>query len=94
MRGVLGFAIAILLFSAPPASADPLTYTLSYDTLGSVGSQYGPSVGQIGFEPASASAAPLPGSIDLGSLASGGRLQQLGGPLAGIKLTVGERFSL
>ena len=32
-------------------------------------------------------------SIDLGSLATGGRLQQLGGPLAGINLTFGGRFS-
>ena len=30
--------------------------------------------------------------VDLGGLASGGRLQQLGGPLAGIKLTFSERF--
>jgi 8-hydroxy-5-deazaflavin:NADPH oxidoreductase len=32
--------------------------------------------------------------VDLGSLAIGGRLQQLGGPLAGIKLTFAERFVL
>ena len=32
--------------------------------------------------------------IDLGSLAIGGRLQQLGGPLAGIRLTFTERFAL
>lgn len=32
--------------------------------------------------------------VDLGSLAVGGRLQQLGGPLAGIRLTFGERFVL
>jgi predicted dinucleotide-binding enzyme len=32
--------------------------------------------------------------VDLGSLAIGGRLQQLGGPLAGIKLTFTERFVL
>ena len=32
--------------------------------------------------------------VDLGSLATGGRLQQLGGPLAGIKLTLTERFVL
>ncbi|MFM0500275.1 NADPH-dependent F420 reductase [Paraburkholderia caffeinilytica] len=32
--------------------------------------------------------------IDLGSLAVGGRLQQLGGPLAGVRLTFGERFVL
>jgi predicted dinucleotide-binding enzyme len=32
--------------------------------------------------------------VDLGSLAVGGRLQQLGGPLAGIKLTFTERFIL
>jgi predicted dinucleotide-binding enzyme len=38
---------------------------------------------EIGFE-----------SVDLGSLAVGGRLQQLGGPLAGIRLTFLERFSL
>jgi predicted dinucleotide-binding enzyme len=38
---------------------------------------------EIGFE-----------SVDLGSLAVGGRLQQLGGPLAGIRLTFFERFSL
>jgi hypothetical protein len=38
---------------------------------------------QIGFE-----------CIDLGSLASGGRLQQLGGPLAGVRLTFVERFAL
>jgi 8-hydroxy-5-deazaflavin:NADPH oxidoreductase len=31
-------------------------------------------------------------SVDLGGLASGGRLQQLGGALAGIKLTFNERF--
>ncbi|QOY90324.1 NADPH-dependent F420 reductase [Paludibaculum fermentans] len=30
--------------------------------------------------------------IDLGSLAIGGRLQQLGGPLAGVRLTLSERF--
>jgi len=33
-------------------------------------------------------------SVDLGSLAVGGRLQQLGGPLAGIRLTFTERFVL
>jgi predicted dinucleotide-binding enzyme len=33
-------------------------------------------------------------SVDLGSLATGGRLQQLGGPLAGIRLTFTERFIL
>ena len=38
---------------------------------------------EIGFE-----------CVDLGSLAVGGRLQQLGGPLAGIRLTFLERFSL
>jgi 8-hydroxy-5-deazaflavin:NADPH oxidoreductase len=38
---------------------------------------------EIGFE-----------SVDLGSLPVGGRLQQLGGPLAGIRLTFLERFSL
>ena len=32
--------------------------------------------------------------VDLGSLAVGGRLQQLGGPLAGIRLNFLERFSL
>ena len=32
--------------------------------------------------------------IDLGSLAIGGRLQQLGGPLAGVRLTFQERFVL
>ncbi|MFE4832666.1 NADPH-dependent F420 reductase [Streptomyces sp. NPDC056672] len=32
-------------------------------------------------------------SVDLGSLAAGGRLQQLGGPLAGINLTFGGRFT-
>lgn len=32
--------------------------------------------------------------VDLGSLAVGGRLQQLGGPLAGVRLTFGERFVL
>jgi predicted dinucleotide-binding enzyme len=32
--------------------------------------------------------------VDLGSLAIGGRLQQLGGPLAGIRLTFTERFAL
>jgi predicted dinucleotide-binding enzyme len=32
--------------------------------------------------------------VDLGSLGIGGRLQQLGGPLAGIRLTFIERFSL
>jgi predicted dinucleotide-binding enzyme len=31
-------------------------------------------------------------AIDLGSLAIGGRLQQLGGPLAGIRLTFSEKF--
>jgi predicted dinucleotide-binding enzyme len=30
--------------------------------------------------------------VDLGSLAIGGRLQQLGGPLAGIRMTFHERF--
>jgi 8-hydroxy-5-deazaflavin:NADPH oxidoreductase len=33
-------------------------------------------------------------AVDLGSLAVGGRLQQLGGPLAGIRLTFAERFTL
>jgi predicted dinucleotide-binding enzyme len=33
-------------------------------------------------------------AVDLGSLAIGGRLQQLGGPLAGIRLTFSERFTL
>ena len=32
--------------------------------------------------------------VDLGSLAVGGRLQQLGGPLAGIRLNYVERFAL
>jgi 8-hydroxy-5-deazaflavin:NADPH oxidoreductase len=32
--------------------------------------------------------------VDLGSLAVGGRLQQLGGPLAGVRLTFSERFAL
>jgi predicted dinucleotide-binding enzyme len=32
--------------------------------------------------------------VDLGSLAIGGRLQQLGGPLAGIRLTFVEKLSL
>jgi 8-hydroxy-5-deazaflavin:NADPH oxidoreductase len=32
--------------------------------------------------------------VDLGSLAIGGRLQQLGGPLAGIRLTFTERFAI
>jgi predicted dinucleotide-binding enzyme len=32
--------------------------------------------------------------IDLGSLAIGGRLQQLGGPLAAVRLTFTERFAL
>lgn len=34
------------------------------------------------------------GCIDLGSLAVGGRLQQVGGPLAGVNLTLGERLDL
>src|ERR1700683_3222141 len=38
---------------------------------------------EIGFE-----------SLDLGSLALGGRLQQLGGPVAGIRLTFSERFAI
>jgi predicted dinucleotide-binding enzyme len=33
-------------------------------------------------------------SLDLGSLAIGGRLQQLGGPLSGVNLTFSERFVL
>ncbi|MEI9942238.1 MAG: NADPH-dependent F420 reductase [Pseudomonadota bacterium] len=33
-------------------------------------------------------------AVDLGSLAVGGRLQQLGGPLAGIRLNLVERFAL
>jgi 8-hydroxy-5-deazaflavin:NADPH oxidoreductase len=33
-------------------------------------------------------------AIDLGNLATGGRLQQLGGPLAGVRLTFSERFSI
>ena len=33
-------------------------------------------------------------AVDLGSLAGGGRLQQLGGPLAGVRLTFNERFAL
>jgi predicted dinucleotide-binding enzyme len=33
-------------------------------------------------------------AIDLGSLAIGGRLQQLGGPLAGVRLTLSDKFSL
>ena len=32
--------------------------------------------------------------VDLGSLAVGGRLQQLGGPLLGVRLTFSERFVL
>jgi 8-hydroxy-5-deazaflavin:NADPH oxidoreductase len=32
--------------------------------------------------------------VDLGSLAIGGRLQQVGGPLAGIRLTFNERLTL
>ena len=40
-------------------------------------------IDQIGFE-----------ATDLGSLAIGGRLQQLGGPLAGIRLTFIERLAL
>jgi 8-hydroxy-5-deazaflavin:NADPH oxidoreductase len=40
-------------------------------------------IDQIGFEP-----------VDLGSLATGGRLQQLGGPLAGLRLNFVEKFSL
>lgn len=32
--------------------------------------------------------------LDLGSLTVGGRLQQLGGPLAGVRLTFAERFVL
>jgi predicted dinucleotide-binding enzyme len=32
--------------------------------------------------------------VDLGDLASGGRLQQLGGPLAGLRLSLAERLSL
>ena len=40
-------------------------------------------IDQIGF-----------GSIDLGSLAIGGRLQQVGGPLGGIKLLLDQRMSL
>jgi predicted dinucleotide-binding enzyme len=40
-------------------------------------------IDQIGFEP-----------VDLGTLAVGGRLQQLGGPLAGIRLNFVEKFSL
>lgn len=40
-------------------------------------------IDQIGFEP-----------VDLGSLAIGGRLQQLGGPLAGIRLNFVEKLSL
>jgi predicted dinucleotide-binding enzyme len=38
---------------------------------------------EMGFEP-----------IDLGSLENGGRLQQLGGPLAGVRLNFIERFVL
>ena len=33
-------------------------------------------------------------SLDLGSLAHGGRLQQTGGPLVGVKLTFSDRFVL
>jgi predicted dinucleotide-binding enzyme len=33
-------------------------------------------------------------ALDLGSLATGGRLQQLGGPLAGLRLTFNERLVL
>ena len=32
--------------------------------------------------------------VDLGTLAIGGRLQQVGGPLAGIRLTFNERLAL
>ena len=32
--------------------------------------------------------------IDLGALATGGRLQQLGGPLGGARMTLSERFAL
>ena len=45
--------------------------------------QVGAMIDQIGFC-----------AIDLGSLAIGGRLQQLGGSLAGVKLIFGERFSV
>lgn len=38
---------------------------------------------EVGFAP-----------IDIGSLATGGRLQQVGGPLAGINLTLHDRFVL
>ena len=34
------------------------------------------------------------GCIDLGSLAVGGRLQQVGGPLGGVELTMGETLNL
>jgi 8-hydroxy-5-deazaflavin:NADPH oxidoreductase len=33
-------------------------------------------------------------AVDLGTLAVGGRLQQLGGPLAGLRLTFHERFAV
>ena len=46
-------------------------------------SPVGTLIEEIGFE-----------CVDLGSLAIGGRLQQLGGPLAGIRLPFLERFSL
>ena len=45
--------------------------------------QVGAMIDQIGFC-----------SLDLGSLATGGRLQQLGGSLAGVKLIFSERFSI
>lgn len=32
--------------------------------------------------------------IDIGALATGGRLQQLGGPLGGARMTLSERFAL
>ena len=40
-------------------------------------------LGKVGF-----------GCIDLGSLSVGGRLQQVGGPLAGVNLTMGEKLSI
>ena len=45
--------------------------------------QVGAMIDQIGFC-----------AIDLGSLATGGRLQQLGGSLAGVRLIFNERFSI
>lgn len=71
-------ALLIILFAAHPASADPLGDTLTYDSLGTVGTEHGVGAGPIGFqsvafgsisfESAAASSAPVPELVRLGDI--------------------------